>query len=73
MGPTVVQGFIYEVFWEYLHRFVLAYIEDILVYSRNLAEHLHHVSEALKKLQVLPESREIYLSSDNYPALVLPY
>lgn len=37
--PSVLQGFINEVFWEYLYCFVLFYIDDILMYSWNLTKH----------------------------------
>ena len=47
-SPSVFQGYMNEVFQEYLHRFV---IDDILIYSRNLAEHRHHVTQVLKKLR----------------------
>ncbi|KAK3563121.1 hypothetical protein QTP86_016357 [Hemibagrus guttatus] len=50
-APSVFQDFIHEVLWEFLHRFVLVYINDILIYSRNLAEHRHHVAEVLKHLR----------------------
>ncbi|KAK3568744.1 hypothetical protein QTP86_016297 [Hemibagrus guttatus] len=38
-APSVFQDFVHEVLWEILDRFVLVYIDDILIYSRNLAEH----------------------------------
>ncbi len=40
-----------EVFREFLHRFVIVYIDDILIYSQNLAEHHHHVKQVLQKLR----------------------
>ncbi len=49
-APSVFQDFMHEVLWEYLHRFVLVYTNDILIYSRSLAEHRHHVPEALQRL-----------------------
>ncbi len=39
-----------EVFREFL-KFVIVYIYDILIYSRNLAEHRHHVTQVLQKLR----------------------
>ncbi len=42
-APSVFQDFMYEVLQEYLHRFVL-------VYSRSMAEHRHHVADVLKCL-----------------------
>ncbi|KAK3570720.1 hypothetical protein QTP86_025263 [Hemibagrus guttatus] len=50
-APSVFQDFIHEVLREFLHRFVLVYIDDILIYSRNLAEHCHHVAEVLERLR----------------------
>ncbi|KAK3555087.1 hypothetical protein QTP86_008044 [Hemibagrus guttatus] len=46
-APSVFQDFIHEVLWEFLHRCVLVYIDDILIYSRSLAEHRQHVAEVL--------------------------
>lgn len=40
-----------EYIQEYLHQFVLIYIDDILIYSRNLAEHRQHVALALGRLR----------------------
>ncbi len=50
-APSVFQGYMNEVFRDYLHRFVLVYINDILVYSRNEAEHRLHISEVLQRLR----------------------
>ncbi len=40
-----------KVFREFLHRFVIVYIDDILIYSRNLAKHRHHVTQVLEQLR----------------------
>ena len=50
-APSVFQGFMDDVFREYLNRFVIVYIDDILIYSRNGTEHTQHVSQVLKKLR----------------------
>ncbi len=50
-APSVFQDFMHEVLQEYLHRFVLVYIDDILIYSRSLAEYRHHVAEVLQRLR----------------------
>ncbi|KAL0173126.1 hypothetical protein M9458_033437, partial [Cirrhinus mrigala] len=47
ISPSVFQTFMNEVFRELLHRFVVVYIDDILIYSRNLAEHCQHVQQPL--------------------------
>lgn len=46
-SPSVFQAFMNEVF---LHRFVIIYIDDIFIYSWNLAEHRHHVTQVLQNL-----------------------
>ncbi len=51
-SPSVFQCFMNEVFWEFLHQFMIVYIDDILIYSRNLAEHRHHVTRVLQRLRV---------------------
>ncbi|KAI2646181.1 Transposon Tf2-8 polyprotein [Labeo rohita] len=51
ISPFVFQTFMNEVFREYLHRFVVVYIDDILIYSRNQAEHRQHVQQVLQKLR----------------------
>ncbi|KAI2645796.1 Transposon Tf2-8 polyprotein [Labeo rohita] len=50
ISPSVFQMFMNEVFWEFLHRFIMVYVDDILIYSRNLAEHCQHVQQVLHKL-----------------------
>ncbi len=50
-APYVFQDFIHEVLREYLHRFVLVYIDDILIHSLSLAEHRHHVAEVIQRLR----------------------
>ncbi|KAL0192767.1 hypothetical protein M9458_011063, partial [Cirrhinus mrigala] len=49
--PTGHYEYMNEVFQEFPNCFVLVYIDDILVYSRNEAEHRQHVSEVLKRLR----------------------
>ncbi|KAK3562094.1 hypothetical protein QTP86_027217, partial [Hemibagrus guttatus] len=50
-APSVFQDFIHEVLREFLHRCILVYIDDILIYSRSLAEHRQHVAEVLGRLR----------------------
>jgi hypothetical protein len=40
-----------KVFMEYLDKFVVVFIDDILVYSRSEEEHEEHIRLALQKLQ----------------------
>lgn len=50
-APSVFQGFINEVFREYLNLFVMVFIDDILIYSSNPTDHVKHVSLVLTKLR----------------------
>ncbi|KAL0151004.1 hypothetical protein M9458_053517 [Cirrhinus mrigala] len=51
ISSSVFQTFMNEVFREFLHRFVVVYTDDILIYSRNMAEHRQHVQQVLHKLR----------------------
>ncbi|KAL0161945.1 hypothetical protein M9458_041341, partial [Cirrhinus mrigala] len=48
ISPSVFQIFMNKVFREFLHRFVVVYIDDILIYSRNLAKHRQQVLHKLR-------------------------
>jgi hypothetical protein len=50
-APTYFMYLINKVFVEYLDRFVVVFIDDILVYSRSEEEHDEHLRLALQKLQ----------------------
>ncbi|KAK3544099.1 hypothetical protein QTP86_001557, partial [Hemibagrus guttatus] len=50
-APAVFQALINGVFHDLLGRWVIAYIDDILVYSNSPEEHVQHVREVLSRLQ----------------------
>ncbi|KAK3549488.1 hypothetical protein QTP86_002328 [Hemibagrus guttatus] len=50
-APSVFQDFMHTVLREFLHKSVLVHIDDILIYSRSLAEHRWHVEEVLQRLR----------------------
>ncbi|KAK3542222.1 hypothetical protein QTP86_018469 [Hemibagrus guttatus] len=50
-APYVFQDFMHEVLLEFLHKSVLVYIDDILIYSRSMADHRQHVAEVLQHLR----------------------
>ncbi len=50
-APSVFQDFMHGLLREFLHQSVLVYIDDILIYSRSMAEHRHHVAEVLRWLR----------------------
>jgi hypothetical protein len=45
-----------KVFMKYLDKFLMVFIDDILVYSRSEEEHEEHLHLALQKLRVLDEA-----------------
>ncbi len=49
-SPSVFQSFINDVFREMLDRYVIVYIDDILIYSETLQEHIQHVRSVLQRL-----------------------
>ncbi|KAI2646808.1 Transposon Tf2-8 polyprotein [Labeo rohita] len=51
ISPSIFQTFMNEVFQEFLHQFVVVYIDGILIFSRNMAEHRQHVQQFLLKLR----------------------
>jgi phosphomevalonate kinase len=48
---TIFQHMMNDIFREYLDHFVIIYLDDILIYSKNEEEHEHHVRFILEKLR----------------------
>ncbi|KAK3506886.1 hypothetical protein QTP70_030924 [Hemibagrus guttatus] len=48
---SIFQDFMHEVLREFLHKSVLVYIDDILIYSRSIADHRQHITEVLQRLR----------------------
>ncbi|KAL0146463.1 hypothetical protein M9458_058231 [Cirrhinus mrigala] len=49
-SPAIFQSFINEILKDFLNKFVIAYIDDILIYSKSEAEHINHVRTVLSRL-----------------------
>src|SRR5437762_7421274 len=49
-APGSFQGYINDVIHEFLDKFAVAYLDDILIYSNTLEEHILHVRQVLQKL-----------------------
>jgi len=50
-APAIFQHLMNDVFREYLDKFVVCYLDDILIYSKNVEEHEGHVKLVLQKLR----------------------
>ena len=50
-GPATFQNFMNDTLMKYLDKFVIAYLDDILIYSKNMKEHREHVRKVLQKLR----------------------
>ena len=50
-APAAFMDLMNRVFQPYLDRFVIVFIDDILVYSRSESDHMRHLSLVLKKLR----------------------
>ena len=50
-APIVFMCLMNGVFWEYLDKFVIAFLDEILVYSNSEEEHEHHLRMVLQFLR----------------------
>jgi hypothetical protein len=49
-APAYFMNLMNKVFMEYLDRFIMVFIDDILIYSKNDSDHEEHLRMMLKKL-----------------------
>ena len=50
-APAYFMGMMNKVFMEYLDKFVVVFIDDILIYSKNKEEHAEHLRIVLGRLR----------------------
>ncbi|KAL0192813.1 hypothetical protein M9458_011109, partial [Cirrhinus mrigala] len=69
ISPSVFQTFMNEVFREFLHRFIMVYIDDILIYFRYLADHRQHIQQ--QSLYLKLEKCEFHQTSVQFLGYVI--
>src|ERR1700721_1888251 len=65
-APATFQKLMHDIFWEVLDKFVIIYLDDIIVYSKTREEHLRHLKIVLNlikthKLYVNPKKCEFFV------------
>ncbi len=58
-ASTTCQEMINDALRQHLNRFVIAYLDDIMIYSKILKEHVSHIFKVLKCL----DTRNLHLKS----------
>lgn len=75
-APAVFQALINDVLRDFLDRFVFVYLDDILIFSKTLAEHHSHVRAVLQRLlenrlYAKAEKCEFHLTSVSFLGYIL--
>ncbi|KAI3363811.1 hypothetical protein L3Q82_001216 [Scortum barcoo] len=76
MLPAVFQALVNDVLRDMLNKFVFVYLDDILIFSRNKEEHVHHVQAVLQRLLenslfVKAEKCEFHASSVSFLGFIV--
>ena len=50
-APAIFMDLMNRIFREFLDKFVIVFIDDILVYSKSKEEHVHHLAQVLQILR----------------------
>jgi hypothetical protein len=50
-APTIFQGVMNSVFHKFIGKFVLVYLDDILIFSKNKEKHVNHLAQVLQILR----------------------
>lgn len=49
-APALFQALVNDFLCDVLNRFIFAYLNNILIFSQNMEEHIHHVRQVLQWL-----------------------
>ena len=61
-APRAFMDLMNNVFWDYLDQFVIVFIDDILIYSKDDKEHEQHLGLVLQRLR----EYKLYAKFDGY-------
>ena len=50
-APASFQRFINEVYGEHLDIFIITYLDDILIFSKDYDEYIEHIRKVLRKIE----------------------
>uniref|UniRef100_A0A3P9MBI2 Gypsy retrotransposon integrase-like protein 1 n=1 Tax=Oryzias latipes TaxID=8090 RepID=A0A3P9MBI2_ORYLA len=75
-APATFQNLVNDVLRDFLNRFVFVYLDDILIYSRDLDEHTHHVRQVLSwllenRLYVKAEKCEFHVPTISFLGFII--
>ena len=76
-APATIQAVMKDIFRPYIGKFVLVYLDDILVFSKSPEEHAEHLRLVLQRLHVnmtfmqnVPSVHSISLSMNSWAILL---
>jgi hypothetical protein len=75
-APATFQTLVNNVLREYLDIFVIVYLDDILIYSKTMEEHVQHVKKVLRALQhkhlpIKPEKCQFHVQTVGFLGFVI--
>jgi hypothetical protein len=75
-APAVFQHFMNDLFHDLLDNYVIVYLDDILIFSKSMEEHVGHAKEVLKRLQqhhlyCNPKKCDFFVDRVTYIGLVI--